>query len=608
MNSFIKKKLNTLPDRPGVYLMKDESGGVIYVGKARSLRSRVRSYFTKAGSLDSKTVILVSKISDLDWIVTDTEVEALMLECNLIKQFNPRYNIKLVDDKHYPYLCVSTSETFPRAFLVRRVKQDGNKYYGPYASASTVTESLRLMRRIFRIRGCKKPLRGGECDKPCLNHHLGQCDSPCSGGITAEEYSEMVNTACSFLEGRLTFLIEQLKAKMDEASDEMRYERAGRLRDQMIAISRLDERQKAINTEDVEYDVLSIGFDGHLGCVQVLFIRSGKLIGQEHFFLKGADEDAPEEALGEFMKQFYKDSGYIPAEILLSHMPPDADVIQEWLTIKRSKKARLICPQRGAKKRLVEMAASNAAMSAQRETGIQAQDENESALDLEELREVLGLAEIPKRIEAYDISNIQGKEAVGSMVVFKDGRAAKSLYRRFKIRSGDTPDDYAMMREVILRRAARSREGDKKFTDPDLMLIDGGKGQLGAAVGALEEAEMSFTVISIAKRLEEVFTRPDGEPIILPRDSRALRLLQRLRDEAHRFALDYHRKLRSKKSTKSVLDGIPGIGSVRRKALIKRFGSVAGVRKASLEEFLAVPGMTRATAEAVCEALNPGSI
>ena len=606
MSTDLAEKLKSLPAKPGAYMMKDEHGKVIYVGKATSLRSRVRSYFQKGHAHSTKVLALVEKIRDVDWIVVGSEVEALMLECNLIKKHRPRYNVCLRDDKHYPYLCVTTSEPFPRVLVVRRVKQDGNRYFGPYADTSAMRDSVRLIRRVFRIRSCNKKLTGEEHDRPCLNYHMGQCDSPCAGKISREDYVKLVGDTSLFLEGRRESVMERLEQEMMDASERLEFERAAKLRDQVESIRRTVEKQQAISTDLSDQDIIAVSKEAASACAQVLIIRSGKLLGEEHFFMEGVTDETPKEMiLGEFVKQFYRDATYVPKEILISHEIDEAEVIEEWLSMKRGAKAKLIHPQRGDKKKLVEMATKNAdsALDRERTRAYSAKDEAER--DLEALREVIDLPDIPMRIETYDISNIQGKEAVGSMVVFEHGVPAKSEYRRFKIRTGDQPDDYGMMREVLTRRLAAAGNDPKFSTLPDLMVMDGGRGQLNVAIDVVSHSYYDIAVISLAKRLEEIYTPDRTEPILLPRESRALRLLQRMRDEAHRFGLAYHHKLREKTAKKSVLDSISGIGDQRRKALIRKFGSVAGVRRASLEELLTVPGMTRATAEAVLDALSP---
>ena len=614
MNTELSEKLRHLPNKPGAYMMKDERGDVIYVGKAASLRSRVRSYFQKGQTHSTKVQVLVSKIQDIDWLVTDSELEALMLECNFIKKFRPYYNVLMRDDKHYPYLCATTSEPFPRVIVVRRVKQDGNKYFGPYVDTTAMRGSLRVIRKAFRIRSCNKKLTGTEQDRPCLNLHLGQCESPCSGQINKEKYAELVKDACLFLEGHRESVVERLEKEMLTASENLEFERAARIRDQIEIIRRPVERQKIINTDQVDQDIISINTDENSTCVQLLMVRSGKLLGQDHFFLDGATDESPETSLSEFMKQYYRDAAYIPKEILLSHIPVECEILGNWLSQKRGHKVTVAVPKRGKKRKLVEMAAENAKMAAELERSLEMADETEAAEDLAELQKVLQLSEPPMRIEAYDISNIQGKEAVGSMVVFRKGVPAKSEYRRFKIKVVNQPDDYGMMREVIKRRLARAAEDDPKFVElPALILVDGGRGQLNSALEALNlaascqppAASNKLSVVSLAKRLEEIYLPDKKDPLLLPRDSRALRLLQRIRDEAHRFALAYHHKLREKTMRKSILDGVPGIGDKRRKALIRKFGSVVGVRRASLGELISVPGMTQATAQAVYDTLNP---
>jgi excinuclease ABC subunit C len=607
MNEALKEKLKHLPADPGAYMMKDAHGEVIYIGKAASLRSRVRSYFQKGQAHEAKVLMMLSKVQDVDWIVTGSEVEALMLECNLIKKHHPWYNVRLRDDKHYPYLCVTTSEPFPRVLVTRRVKADGNRYFGPFADSQAMRESLRMIRRIFKIRSCNKKLTGEEQDRPCLNFHMGQCDTPCSGKIGREEYAQLVHDTCLFLEGRRDSLVDRLRGEMIQASDQLEFERAARLRDQIEAMTKVIERQKAISVELVDQDVIAVSS----AVVQLLFVRSGKLVGEEHFFLEGASDETAETALGEFIKQYYRDATYIPREILVSHVPTDYDVLREWLAVRRGTRVMLLQPQRGEKKRLVEMATENAAQTAERERSMEAMSEDEAEANLEDLKEVLGLPGLPNRIEAYDISNIQGQEAVGSMVVFVGGLPAKSHYRRFKIHVSGQPDDYGMMKEVLMRRLAKAAAGDKKFLPlPDLVLVDGGRGQLNAALEAREKVSTqnaepgTMNVVSLAKRLEEVYTPSSAEPLLLPRESSALRMLMRIRDEAHRFALAYHQILRKKTAHKSVLDGIPGIGDSRRKALIRKFGSLAGVKRASLEELMAVPGITRPVAEKVWETLH----
>ncbi|MHB1000265.1 MAG: excinuclease ABC subunit UvrC [Armatimonadota bacterium] len=601
----IQEKLRHLLDKPGVYLMKNDQGEVIYVGKATSLRSRVRSYFQKGQTHSPKVQMMVSHIADLDWIVTESEVEALMLECNLIKKYRPKYNIRLRDDKHYPYLCVTVTEPFPRVTVVRRIKKDGNRYFGPYADTNSMRESLRLIRKVFRIRSCNKKLTGLEHDKPCLNLHMKQCDAPCAGKINSEEYADTVKDMCIFLEGHQETLAARLEEEMVTAAENLEFERAAKFRDQVQAIRTLMDTQKVISTEQTDQDIISIVVLEDSACAQILSVRSGKLIGKDLFILDGVSDETPEITIGEFIKQYYRDAVYVPREILVSHEPVDIGILTDWLSDKRKTKVNLVQPKRGEKRKLVEMALENASDAAERDRKMQMSSDATANDDMEDLRQVLELDNLPRRIEAYDNSNTQGHDAVSSMVVFEDGVPAKSQYRRFKIRMTDQPDDYANMREVISRRFSEAAVNDPKFSKlPDLILIDGGKGQLSAAQEGISASGYDIPIISLAKKFEEIYTTKSTKPLILPRDSRALRLLQRLRDEAHRFAVTYHKNLRDKSVKRSLLDSIPGVGDQRRKALIRKFGSVAGVRKASIEELASAPGMNKQVAQVIYDTLN----
>lgn len=601
----IEAKLKHLPTKPGAYLMKNERGEVIYVGKAASLRSRVRSYFQKGQVHAAKVVAMLAHVRDVDWLVTDSEVEALMLECNLIKRYRPHYNVRLRDDKHYPYLCVTLSELFPRVIVVRRVRKDGNKYFGPFADASALRESLRLIRKVFRIRSCNKKLAGTESDRPCLNLHLGQCDAPCSGRITREDYAQLAHDTILFLEGHQESILDRLQEEMESAAEELEFERAARVRDQIESVKKIAQRQKMISVEQTDEDVISVVDQNGLISAQVLSIRAGKLTGDEHFFLDGTIDESMESIVGEFLKQYYRDAIYVPRHVYVSHEPSEMAIIEEWLSGKRGGRVHLSSPKRGEKRRLVEMAGENARLTAERRHEEESHDENLGIAACEALGEILDMVSRPSRIEAYDISNTQGTEAVGSMVVFVDGLPEKSEYRKFKIRTLDHPDDYGMMREVLARRLAAATNGDPKFAKlPDLMLIDGGKGQLNVAIEVLSETGYQIPLASLAKRLEEIYTPRSLKPILLDRDSEALRLLQRIRDEAHRFAITFHRGLRDKAAKKSILDEIPGVGAARRKALVRKFGSVAGIRRSSVEEIASTPGINTALAQIIFERLN----
>lgn len=601
----ITNKLRLLPDKPGIYLMKNEQGEVIYVGKAVSLRSRVRSYFQKGQTHPAKVQVMVSHIHDLDWIVTESEVEALMLECNLIKKHHPRYNVRLRDDKHYPYLCITLSEDFPRVIVTRRIKQDRNRYFGPYADAASMRESLILIRKIFKIRGCNKKVSVDDQDKPCLNYHMKQCEAPCSGRITKEEYLELVKDVSSFLEGHQETLAAHLESEMVSAAENLEFERAAKYRDQAQAIRTLLDRQKVISTDMTEQDIIAAAILDDSACIQLFTVRSGKLTGRDRFFMDGALDEKPEQIINEFLKQYYRDSAYIPKEMLLSHEPMEYDALKEWLSSKRKTKVSLNIPKRGEKLNLVKMALENAVDAIEREYQLKISSDATAADDLDDLQQVLSLDSVPARIEAFDNSNIQGTDAVSSMVVFVDGKPDKSQYRRFKIRMTSQPDDYANMREVVGRRFTEYSADNEKFAVlPDLMLIDGGIGQLGAAQDAMKERGFNIPMISLAKRFEEIYTTTSTQPLLLPRDSRALRLLQRIRDEAHRFAVTYHKALRDKSVRKSTLDSIPGVGDIRRKALIKKFGSVAGIKKASLEEIESVSGINKNVAQVIYDYFN----
>lgn len=614
------EKAKALPAKPGVYLFKDADGTIIYVGKAVSLRDRVRSYFQRQGRFVSpKVKALVENIRDLEFIVTDSEVEALILESNLIKKESPWYNVRLKDDKAYPYLKV-TSEPFPRLMVVRRPGRDG-RYFGPYTNARAVRDTMDFLRKLFPIRTCSLDLSGDLDFRPCLLYHIGRCGAPCAGLQSKEEYDKLIEEVCLFLEGRQHRLIPELKAKMEAASEKLQFEQAARLRDQILALEKVVERQKVVSTTQLDQDVIGMARAGETVCVQIFFIRDGKLTGRDHFFLEARESTGDDEALSAFLKQYYADAAMVPKEILLPGEVEDQSVLAEWLSERRGSKVTLRVPQRGEKRRLVEMVAHNAALvlgenEARRSRRMERVEEG-----LSELQEVFGLQRPPHRIEAYDISNTQGSHAVASMVVLIDGVPANKEYRRFRIRDLQGPNDLAMMHQVITRRfshglkernsladlsdeeRARARA---KFADfPDLVLIDGGKGQLSSARDAMRDLNLEdIPTIGLAKRLEEIFLEDTPDPILLDKDSEALHLLQQIRDEAHRFALTYHRGLRSKEQSRSVLDAIEGVGPKRKKSLLKTFGSVKGVREASLEELKAVPGIPEDVAERIYQLVS----
>jgi excinuclease ABC subunit C len=609
----LKDKLQTLPTKPGVYLMKDEEGEVIYVGKSVNLRHRVRSYFQASASHSLKLHRLIYHIADFDFIVTDSEIEALILECNLIKEHRPKYNIRLKDDKRYPYIKITWQEDYPRVIVTRRMERDGARYFGPFTAVWAVHQTLDMLRRLFPYLTCKRKITGQDT-RACLYYHIGRCAGPCIGAISKEEYRALIRRICLFLEGKAEKIVADLQAQMTSAAEALDFERAAALRDQIRAIEWVTTQQKIALAVGKDEDVIALARENDDACVQVFFIRQGKLIGREYFILDGTAEEDEAQIVASFVKQFYDEAAYVPTKIILPTNVEEALVIEAWLRSKRGSKVKLHVPKRGRQRELVQMAAENAAETL---ASLRAQwmaDEGRSVEALAQLQEHLGLGEAPTRIEGYDISNIQGQAATGSMVVFVKGVPRKSDYRRFRIRTVEGADDYAMMQEVLRRRFKRAIEGRAeergKGADvwtilPDLVIIDGGKGQLNAALEVLEEHGLKGEVpaIGLAKKQEEVFLPGRSKPLVLPRDSQGLYLLQRIRDEAHRFAIGYHRKLRAKKSLASVLEEIPGIGPKRRQALLQHFSSIEAIRQAPVEELTAVKGMTRKAADSIKEHL-----
>ena len=611
----LKDKLQTLPTKPGVYLMKDEGGEVIYVGKSVNLRHRVRSYFQASASHSLKLRRLVYRIADFDIIVTDSEIEALILECNLIKEHRPRYNIRLKDDKRYPYIKITWQEDYPRIIVTRRMERDGARYFGPLTDVRAVHQTLDMLRRLFPYLTCKREITG-QNTRACLYYHIGRCAGPCIGAISRQEYRALIKRICLFLEGKAEEIVADLQAQMTSAAEALDFETAAALRDQIMAVERVTKQQKIALAVGKDEDVIALAQENDDTCVQVFFIRQGKLIGREYFILDGAAEEDEAQIVASFVKQFYDEAAYVPMKIILPTTIEEGIVIESWLRSKRGSKVKLHAPQRGRGRELVKMAAENAAETL---ASLRAQwllDEGRSVEALAQLQERLGLEEAPTRIEGYDISNIQGTAATGSMVVFVKGVPRKSDYRRFRIRTVGGADDYAMMQEVLRRRFKRAKQrmsesanqrigGDVWAIMPDLIIVDGGKGQLNAALEVLEEHGLKDEVpaAGLAKKQEEVFLPGRSQPLVLPRDSQGLYLLQRVRDEAHRFAIGYHRQLRAKKTLTSILEEIPGIGPKRRQALLKHFGSIETIRQASIEELAAVKGMTRKAAEMVRENL-----
>lgn len=611
--SQLKEQLNALPARPGVYLMKDERGKILYVGKAVNLRNRVRSYFHASASHTPKIQRLVKRIAEVDFIVTDSELEALILECNLIKRHRPRYNVRFKDDKRYPYIKVTWQEEFPKVFITRRMERDGARYFGPFTAAWAVHETLHTLRRIFPYLTCNRKITGTD-RRACLYWDIGLCMAPCIGASSKEEYRAMMDQLCRFLEGRADEIVADLQSQMREAAEGLEFERAATLRDKIRAIERVIERQKIVSVALGDQDVIALARADGQACVQVFFVRHGKLIGREYFVLEGAEGEETRAVMTSFVKQFYDEAAYVPPEILLQSEVDEAQVIEAWLRERRGGRVTLRVPRRGRKRELVEMAAENAAetlaaLRAQWQADTHRQEEA-----LADLQTYLGLPEPPARIECYDVSNIQGTAATGSMVVFVNGVPRKGDYRRFKIRTVQGADDYAMLQEVLRRRFKRAKaaeelkgsRGTQAWTLlPDLVVVDGGKGQLSAAREVMRELGVDqIPTVGLAKEREEVFVPGRSEPIPLPRDSQGLYLLQRIRDEAHRFAVTYHRGLREKRGLASLLEEIPGIGPKRRQALLKHFGSLEAIRAATVEELAAVPGMTRKVAERVLTSVS----
>ncbi len=602
----ISEQLALLPEKPGVYLMRDQNGEILYIGKALSLKQRVRSYFQTGRSTTLKTRVLASQIVTIDTIITDSELEALILECNLIKKHAPKYNIRLKDDKHYPYIRITMQEDFPRLMIARSIHKDGAKYYGPYISSYAVDETLQLLRAIFPLRTCRKDIGREHPERPCLNYHIKRCLAPCQGLVSREVYRAMIHEICLFLEGRQQDLVKDLRTKMQAAAASLEFEQAARLRDRLQAVERVVEKQKIISSALEDQDVVAISQSGDDSCAQVFFIRGGKLLGREHFVLSGTGETERKEVLSAFLKQYYSNTPYVPRELILPEEIDESRIIEQWLHSKRGAAVKIQVPKRGKKREMLELVEKNAVEVLEQLAEKRRHDLEATEGAVAALQEALALPVPPSRIECYDISNIQGTEAVGSMVVFVGGKPAPAEYRHFRIKTIEGPNDYAMMREVLDRRfkralAERERgEGKGKFAAlPDLLVVDGGKGQLGVAVEVLQALSLSsIPAIGLAKEFETIFRTDGQEPLSLP-DSPARHLLQRLRDEAHRFAVTYHRNLRTKRMVESVLDRIEGIGAKRRVALLKKFGSVAAIKAATVEEIAATPGLNPGLAQRV---------
>ncbi len=591
MTTELEEKLQHLPDRPGVYLMKDTQDRIIYVGKAVVLKNRVRSYFQSSRNHSPKVKALVAKITDLEYIVTNSEIEALILECNLIKKHRPKYNISLRDDKTYPYIKVTTNEAFPRVVVTRKVLKDGARYFGPYTNAGAVHDTIHLLKTLFPLRTCRQM----DAKRPCLQYHIKRCLAPCTQQVDSKVYDEMIKAVCLFLEGRSDIVAKNLRNQMKEAVEDLEFERAAQLRDQLAAVEKITEKQNIV-TGSGDQDVIGLARSSAGTCVQVFFVRSGKMVGREHFLMTGSEEEEDTAVLSAFLKQYYSQAAFIPREVLLPLAVEEPELLSSWLSDMKQGKVVLEVPKRGTKKDLVAMAVGNANTVLQEQAEKIRKDEHAAESAMQELSVKLGLPRPAYRIECFDISHIQGSETVASMVVFENGLPKKNDYRRYKIKSAEgKPDDFLSMQEVVLRRYRQAAE-----PLPDLIVIDGGKGQLNSALEVIRGVGLDdIPVVGLAKEFEHIFCPGDSQPLILPNQSQALFLIQRIRDEAHRFAITYHRKLRSKRNLVSVLDHIPGIGEKRRKALWQHFGSLDKMKQAEVEELAAVPGMNMTAAQAV---------
>jgi excinuclease ABC subunit C len=588
--------------------MRDAEGNILYVGKAANLQNRVRSYFSAGQKLPPKLQRMIARVADIDFFVTSSEQEALILELNLIKRHHPRYNVRLKDDKTFPYLKISVNEDWPRIYLTRRLEEDGERYFGPFASARSIRQTIKALKRIFPFRTCSRNITGTD-SRACLEYHLNSCVGPCIGTASKKEYAGVIRQVILFLEGKQEVVVRQLEKRMEKAAEALSFERAALLRDQIQAIYRVIEGQKIAAAVKGEQDVVAFAQDGDQACVQVFFIRGGKLIGRENFVLQGTQHEKPGQIITDFIQQFYSSSPYVPPLLLLQYPVEDMAVVRDWLRSRKKARVDIRVPRTGSKKQLVNIVAENARQCLEQLKIKKIATPRVLEAALAEIQRELHLPRPPSRMEGYDISNIQGMAAVGSMVVFDEGRPKPTHYRRFQIKTVTGADDYAMLQEVLRRRFKHFKSGDTAMpgtwtVTPDLVLIDGGRGQLNAAVSAMNETDAgSVPAASLAKENEEIFITQEAKSIVLPRSSPALQLLQRLRDEAHRFALSYHRKVHKRKSFASALDGIPGIGPKRKQALLRHLGSVQAIRETSVEELTVTKGMNQNLAKKIKEYL-----
>lgn len=606
--------IKNLPDKPGVYLMKNSLGEVIYVGKAKILKNRVKSYFQNSKNHSEKVIVMVKNIAEFEYIVTDSEMEALILECNLIKKYSPKYNILLKDDKFYPFIKITIKDDFPRVFVTRNFAKDGSKYFGPYTNGTAVYETINLIYKIFPLRTCKLAIKeNGDKVRPCLNYHIKKCFGPCGGHISKEEYGKMITDIIDILSGKETYVTKMLKAEMENAAENLEFEKAASLRDKILSIEAIVEKQKIFKTMEGDEDFINIDQDEKDSCIQVFFSRDGKIIGREHFIFENTANESIAEILEEFIASFYGGTAKVPKTIYVPEVN-EVGLMEEYLTIKRGSKVWLKVPQKGQKKEMLEMVKNNAKITLEKFKDKYLKDKEINRISLQELQELLELDEWPSRIEAYDISNIQGVDSVGTMIVFEEGRAKNSDYRRFKIKTVKGANDYDSMREILTRRFNHGLEEVKaiqernlklsagKFSNfPDLIMMDGGKGQVNIALEVLESLNINIPVCGLVKD-DKHQTRGivyNNKELIINRSSNLMQLIRRIQDEVHRFAITYHRSLRDKRTLHSILDDIPNVGEKRRRALLMKFGSVDNIKKATIDELLEVPCIDKKSAESI---------
>ena len=616
----LEDKLKNLPEKPGVYIMRDEYNEIIYIGKAINLKNRVRQYFQNSKNQHPKVAAMVERITDLEYIITDSELEALILECNLIKKHRPKYNVMLKDDKQYPYIKITVKEDYPRLLIVREIKKDGAKYFGPYTDVTAVNRTIDLLKGLFPIRYCSKNIsRTIGKERPCLNYHIKKCIGPCQGNVSKEQYRELIDSIIMMLEGKQEEVLKELEDKMHQAAENLDFEKAAEIRDNMNSLIKIAEKQKVISSALIDQDIIAFALNESESCIQVFFVRGGKLIGREHFLIEDTKLSDSKEILSSFIKQYYGSDALIPREIILQEEIDEINIIERWLSDKKGGRVKLVVPRRGEKQKLIEMVSRNVEDTLRLLIEKQKNDTEKTMGACRELKDILELNAMPARIEAFDISNIQGVLNVGSMIVFEQGKPNNRNYRRFRIKSVEGANDYESMREIIERRfvhGLKEREEleaeEKDFelgrfsVFPDMILLDGGVGQVNAVLPVLRELNINIPVCGMVKD-DKHRTRGliyNGREIELPKGSKAFRLISAIQEEAHRFAISYHKSLRSKATVKSALDDIPGIGPARRKALLKSFGSLKNIKKASLEELEKVQGMNRKVAEVVYNFFN----